>query len=76
MKSETDKAQLHRLYEAEILLIRACQHLFMEWRDKGRSDKDLEASFEKILELKRDLRERKRDIVTKIAPGASPEVLD
>jgi hypothetical protein len=69
MKSTTLKAEMRRLDRAEILLIRTGQHLFREWQAKGRSDKDLEASYEKIWELKADLRGRKRELLLKMRPS-------
>ena len=66
MQSITDDALRHRLVDAELTLIRAGQHVFKEWRSKGRVDKDLEASFECIWELKRKLREEKRMLVEKM----------
>jgi hypothetical protein len=67
MKSTSQKAELHRFYKAELLLIRAGQHLFRERRDKGRKDKDLEASFECIWRLKRELRASKVELSSKNA---------
>lgn len=55
-RSTTQNAERHRLERAELLLIRIGQHIFREWRAKGRSDKDLEASFENIWALKREIR--------------------
>ena len=67
------KAQLNDIYHAEVLMIRAGQHLFREWRDKGRTDKDLEASFECIWQLKRELRVRKRELLMKTRLKPIPE---
>jgi hypothetical protein len=59
VKSNTPRAQLHRLERAELILIRAGQHLFKEWRSKGRSDSVLEESFETIWRLKKEVRDAK-----------------
>jgi len=66
--------ELNKFYEAELWLIRSGQHLFREWRDKGRTDKDLEASFECIWQLKRELRATKRDLLDKTAHKRRREV--
>lgn len=55
-KSTSLPAQLAEIYAAEILLIRAGQHLFKQWRDEGKVDTSLEASFECIWQLKREIR--------------------
>ena len=69
MKSTTLNAERHRLDRAEILLIRCGQHLFREWRAKGRRDKDLEASFEKVWDLKRGIRKDQEELRIKLRPG-------
>ncbi len=74
MKSQTAKAELHRIEGAELLLIRTGQHLFKEWRSTGQSNKDLEASFECIWQLKRELRARKDGFRTKSSGAASAGV--
>ncbi len=66
LKSITDNARRHRLENAELLLIRTGQHLFREWRDNGRMDEDLEASYECIWRLKREVREEKRELLAKV----------
>jgi hypothetical protein len=63
LKSNTRRARLHRYEAAEMWLIRSGQHLFIEWRRKGRTDKDLEAAFECIWQLKRELRASKDQFV-------------
>jgi len=55
-KSATLNAEIHRARRGEIILIRAGQHLFREWRKGGRGDKVLEAAFEEIFRAKRLLR--------------------
>jgi hypothetical protein len=69
-KSATLKAQLHRFDDAEMVLIRAGQHLFLEWRAKGRSDNTLQASYECIWQRKRELRASKRELLGKMRPVA------
>lgn len=69
MKSTTLNAERHRLDRAEMLLIRSGQHLFREWRAKGRTDKDLEASFELVWELKRAIRKAQGEIRAKLRHG-------
>ena len=75
-KSGSLKAELHRMDKAEILLIRAGQHLFVEWRAKGRSDKDLEISYECIWALKADLRLHRRELLKKMRPSRLSEATD
>jgi len=65
VKSDSKSAQWHRLEAGEMLLIRAGQHLFIEWRRNGRQDKDLEAAFECIWQLKRELRASKGELRAK-----------
>jgi len=55
-KSATLNAEIHRARRGEIILIRAGQHLFRQWRKGGRGDKVLEAAFEEIFAAKRFLR--------------------
>jgi len=65
VKSDSVGAQLARLDDGEMLLIRAGQHLFIEWQRNGRQDKDLEAAFECIWQLKRELRASKGELRAK-----------
>jgi len=53
-----------------MLLTRSGQHLFKEWRSTGRSDLALEESFEKVWELKADLRAIRRGLNIKSRPAA------
>jgi hypothetical protein len=70
MKSTSLRAQLHDIARAEMLLIRAGQHLFLEWRRKGRGDSILEESFETIWRLKREVRLDKAIVSAKVPSRA------
>lgn len=65
VKSTTLHAERHRLERAELLLIRIGQHIFREWRAKGRGDKDLEKAFECVWLLKRQIRDSQEIVKAK-----------
>jgi hypothetical protein len=60
--SESLGAQIHRLEKPELILIRVGQHLFCWWRNDGRRDRALEASFESVWDLKRQIRVSKAQL--------------
>ena len=74
MKSTTLNAERHRLGRAELILIRAGQHIFREWRANGRCDKDLQASFEKVWALKREIRDDQEILRDKIPSRAKARI--